>query len=602
MSKIDRNLDAVPEEEEGFGLIGMIGVGKHGKRHVKEMLDAGLRVDAADMWMDIKALNEQFDHNPALTAQRIGSAEFLSHTAAEAVVIATPGATHHAVVKEALLAGKHVLVEKPFTRTAEEARELVDLAEKQNRILMVGHNRFYLPHFKRLKGLIESGKLGKILSVEGNYLNPPQQFDKTHTALEGLGYHQLYMIHALIGQDHPTEVVRAVRSEDSETFGLRLMYGDIPVTVKLSRNHDDKKDRTVIIRGEKFTVTFDYTKEPAFTQLSIEPTNIHEGFDIGGSNDSDSIFKELGVDVGLTEEEAKPSLHHQLLAFLEALRTKTPPPSNGSEAMSVVETLEDIRGRVSSSVTGVYCPGSKYDPELVASLAKDIYQRLGKRGGIVSIDGQSGTGKSTLTQELIDLYPLMYPARRAVIFSYDELRLLWESCSVFKKILLGQALNKCEFEISVRQGWNELLNGQYSRQEVTLWRNEQAENELRHLSEFFHGIDDVNYITIPRHSAYIKKGASSVVMDKYYSFRRGDAVILEGKFTNLPRFRPYIDFSVRVEDEIDKIRERFRLDRALSLNEADLDAHMRYYDLAGIPSWMFYASKTRNMIDRIVSL
>ncbi len=607
MSQIDQQFvedeALVQDRTDRFGTIGLIGVGKHGRRHAKEMLDAGLRVDAADMGMDVDALVQQFDHNPALTAQREGSAEFLAHTDAEAVVIATPGVTHHAVVKEALLAGKHVLVEKPFTRTAEEARELVALAEAQNRILMVGHNRFYLPHFKRLKELIDSGKLGKILSVEGNYLNPPQQFDRTHTALEGLGYHQLYMIHALIGQDHPTEVLRAVRSEDSETFGLKLMYGEIPVTVKLSRNHDAKKDRTVIIRGDKFTATFDYTKEPAFTELRIEPTEPADPFQFdnnGAVSDSSSILEGLGIRTDLTEEEARPSLHHQLLVFLDALRTSTPPPSSGAEALSVVETLEDIRGRIGSSVAGVYSPGSKYDPEFVASVARDINARLGKRGGIVSIDGQSGTGKSTLTKELMDLYPLMYPGRRAVVLPYDELRLLWEDCAIFKKILLGHALTGQEELTAGVYGWDKLVAGHFSSAEVDLWRNDQAALELQLLSRFFREDIDMDDITLHRNRAYVKIGASSVVVDKDYRFRRGDAVIFEGKFANLEQFRRSIDFSLRVEDDMESIWQRFRANRALSLQGRDLEEHMRYYNLASIPSWLGYAAQTRESVDRIV--
>jgi predicted dehydrogenase len=589
-----------PVSADKFGIIGLIGVGKHGKRHAKQLLELGVQVDAADPMMDVDALNAQFENNPLLKAGKVGSGEFLDQTSAEAVVIATPGKTHFEVVKQALLAGKHVLVEKPFTRTADEARELVALAEAQNRILMVGHNRFYLPHFKRMKDLIDSGKLGKIISVEGNYLNPPQQFDRTHTALEGLGYHQLYMIHGLIGQDHPTEINKVVRSEDSETFGLELNYGDIPVTIRLSRNHDSNKTRNVIVRGEKFTAIFDYTKEPAITELKIEPTTDLSNQAEGTNIDSDSILRQLGVRTDLDGEEAKPSLHHQFLAFREALLTQTPPPSSGAEALSVVETLDSIRGAVASSVVGVYSADSKYDPEMIVGLAREIESKLGKNGGIVSIDGQSGTGKSTLTKELADFYGLVYPGRRAVTLPYDELRLLWEQCSVFKKVVLGQYLTESEVETSRVYGWDQLLAHQSSTREVELWRHGQAEEELGVLSQFFRTPQSGADITIHREKAYIKQGASSVVEDKDYRFRRGDVVILEGKFVNLPQFRGNVDFSIRVEDEISAIRERFRLNRAMSLPGPELDAHMQYYDLASIPSWLAYEQQTRSSVDRVI--
>ena len=89
----------------------------------------------------------------------------------DGVVIATPVRTHYQLAREALLHGKHVLVEKPLTASVSEAEELVALAEKQRRILMVGHTFEYSPAVNELRKLVQNGDLGRIYSIQAERLN-----------------------------------------------------------------------------------------------------------------------------------------------------------------------------------------------------------------------------------------------------------------------------------------------------------------------------------------------------------------------------------------------------------------------------------------------
>ena len=89
----------------------------------------------------------------------------------DAVVIVTPPETHYALVKEALEAGKHVLVEKPFVKTYDQALELVDLAAASGLTLMVDHTYVYSPAVRKIKEVLESGELGDIIYVEGVRIN-----------------------------------------------------------------------------------------------------------------------------------------------------------------------------------------------------------------------------------------------------------------------------------------------------------------------------------------------------------------------------------------------------------------------------------------------
>src|SRR2546430_14704810 len=97
--------------------------------------------------------------------------EDVFHADVDGVVIATHVRTTYQLAKEALLHGKHVLVEKPLTANVAEAEELVALAEKQQRILMVGHTFEYNPAVNELRKFIQSGDLGKIYCVEAERVN-----------------------------------------------------------------------------------------------------------------------------------------------------------------------------------------------------------------------------------------------------------------------------------------------------------------------------------------------------------------------------------------------------------------------------------------------
>src|SRR5438132_10538487 len=89
----------------------------------------------------------------------------------DGVVIATPVRTHYRLAREALLHGKHVLVEKPLTADVAEAEELVTLAIKHQRTLMVGHTFEYSPAVNELRKLIQNGELGRIYCIEAERVN-----------------------------------------------------------------------------------------------------------------------------------------------------------------------------------------------------------------------------------------------------------------------------------------------------------------------------------------------------------------------------------------------------------------------------------------------
>ncbi|MDH7499070.1 MAG: Gfo/Idh/MocA family oxidoreductase, partial [candidate division NC10 bacterium] len=88
--------------------------------------------------------------------------ELLQDPELDALSIATPATMHYSMAKAALEAGKHVLVEKPLAMEIGEAKELIELAERRSRILMVGHLLLYHPAVRKLKNFVEAQELGEI--------------------------------------------------------------------------------------------------------------------------------------------------------------------------------------------------------------------------------------------------------------------------------------------------------------------------------------------------------------------------------------------------------------------------------------------------------
>lgn len=114
-----------------------------------------------------------------VTAKAITFEQALADEEIDVIYIATPHSEHFPMAKTALLAGKHVLVEKAFTLNAAEARELAELAKRQNRFLMEAMWSKFLPLHNDVKRMIETKEIGDLVSIETHFgFNPP--FNNDH--------------------------------------------------------------------------------------------------------------------------------------------------------------------------------------------------------------------------------------------------------------------------------------------------------------------------------------------------------------------------------------------------------------------------------------
>ncbi|HEU4608503.1 MAG TPA: Gfo/Idh/MocA family oxidoreductase, partial [Chitinophagaceae bacterium] len=160
------------------------------------------------------------------------------------VIITTPNDTHFPYSKAALEAGKHVIVEKPFTNTGEEAKQLVKIASNGKAILSVYQNRRYVSDFLTIQEILEKGLLGKVHTFEAHYdryrseARPHAWREKPLPGsgiLYDLGAHLIDQAQVLFGLPHAiTADIRMQRphARVDDYFDLRLDYGFLQVILK----------------------------------------------------------------------------------------------------------------------------------------------------------------------------------------------------------------------------------------------------------------------------------------------------------------------------------------------------------------------------------
>jgi predicted dehydrogenase len=200
-------------------LIGVVGLGYWGPNLARNFAELGTLTWLCDLDEELRAT-----FAARYPAARVSDSyeAMLEDPGVQGVVIATPVPTHYGLAKQALEAGKHVLVEKPPAMRGTEIDELVAIAAERDLVLMPGHLLLYHPGVRKLKELIDGGELGEVLCVYGNRQN--LGIVRTNeNALWSLGVHDLSVILYLLDEE-PAEAVahgRASRTSSSATYASR---------------------------------------------------------------------------------------------------------------------------------------------------------------------------------------------------------------------------------------------------------------------------------------------------------------------------------------------------------------------------------------------
>ena len=246
------------------------------------------------------------------------------------VVIATPAETHFTVCREALLAGKHVFVEKPLSLTEEEGSKLVELAEQNQLTLMVGHILQYHQGVIKLKELIDSGELGKVQYLYSNRLNIGK-IRAEENILWSFAPHDISVILMLLGE-MPESVYATGASylqqhiPDTTLTTLDFQSG-VKAHIFVSWLHPFKEQKLVVVGDKKMAVFDDVSQE----KLLLYPHKIEWLQRIPVASRADAEVTVVNM-----EEPLRAECRH----FLECIAKGKSPKTDGREGLRVLRVLQ----------------------------------------------------------------------------------------------------------------------------------------------------------------------------------------------------------------------------------------------------------------------
>src|SRR5205823_7393290 len=258
-------------------------------------------------------------------------AEDVFRSDVDGVVTATPVRTHYRLAKEALLHGKHVLVEKPLTANVAEAEDLVALAIKQQRILMVGHTFEYSPAVNELRKLVQNGELGKIYSIEAERVNLGL-FRNDINVIWDLAPHDVSILLYLLGKNPDRIRVQAhahLQPHIQDIAYLDLGYADgMTAHIHVSWLHPCKIRRVTVI-GDKRMVVYDDTS----------PVEMIKIYNKGADVDADPVVSYRYGAITIPHIDWIEPLRLECEDFANAIRTGIQPRAHGKVGLEVVRVL-----------------------------------------------------------------------------------------------------------------------------------------------------------------------------------------------------------------------------------------------------------------------
>lgn len=307
--------------------IAIIGVGYWGKNLVRVFDQLGVLKIICDS--NKKILLERKKDFPKLKIST-NFLKILKDKEIKAIVIATPAATHYKLAKEALLAGKDVFVEKPLALKVKEGKELVELAQKKKKILMVGHLLLYHPAIIKLQEMIKKGELGDIYYIWSNRLNFGK-LRKEENVLWSFAPHDISIIIDVLGM--PEKVITV-----GKDYIQNKIIPDITLTFlefkKRKTAHifvswlNPFKEQKLSIIGSKAMAVFDGVKN----ELVIYFHKIR-----WQENKNPEAIKAKGKIIKVSKKEP---LLEEVKHFLECIKTREKPKTDGEEALKVLKVLD----------------------------------------------------------------------------------------------------------------------------------------------------------------------------------------------------------------------------------------------------------------------
>jgi predicted dehydrogenase len=314
--------------------VAVIGAGYWGINHVRNFSQLGALAAVHDT--SPAALDKISKAYNVPTERDLG--RVLGNPGINGVVIATPAETHYKTALAAIEAGKNVLVEKPLALTVADGERLIEIARDRRVILMVGHLLEYHPAFLRLRELADSGYLGDLRYIYSARLNLGK-IRREENILWSFAPHDIALILRLVG-DSP------IRVAASGGAYLQPAIADVTVTnlefpngvrahIFVSWLHPYKEQRLVVIGSRRMAVFDDVAKQHKLVVYD-QGVDFVDGLPVARKSE--------GVPETIDSDEP---LRRECQSFLESMKTKQEPLTDGESGLRVLRVLESAERSLS---------------------------------------------------------------------------------------------------------------------------------------------------------------------------------------------------------------------------------------------------------------
>ncbi|WP_373002804.1 Gfo/Idh/MocA family protein [Sulfurimonas sp.] len=260
----------------------------------------------------------------------------------EAVFISTPLATHYPLIKQSLLAGKHIFVEKPFAQNIEQTKELIDLAKEKNKIIFSDHIFLYSNAVQYIKEHIHT--IGKVIHISSKRQNLGL-FRDYDGAIDDLAVHDLYILEYLLdGISIDNLYVNTTKyknfSNDNEAMATILFTcGETTINIDVSWFHP-KKIREITIIGEDKTIIYN---DLAKDQIEV----ISSGKFVQEKDTDDALYNQNiscpEIYIERPEITSSMSLNNAIEHFVMSVKENKEPLSGKESILKLAYNLQIIK-------------------------------------------------------------------------------------------------------------------------------------------------------------------------------------------------------------------------------------------------------------------
>ena len=278
--------------------------------------------------------------------------EMLADNGINAVVIATPVATHFELAMKVLDAGKHILVEKPLAGSVSEIEQIGKLAEKRNLVAMVGHTFLFNPAVRYVKMLIDSGQLGDVRYINSQRLNLGR-IRSDVDALWNLAPHDISIIQYWLGDPQPVSIIRRgmnyIQDGVDDVVFLNIKYPNkVMANIHVSWL-DPNKVRLMTVVGSRKMVVYDDVAE---NKITIYDKGIDLKAVLGENMDYDNqnfpVFSHRSGDVLMPKIDSQEPIKVEVDHFLDCIE-------DGVACITGIEHAKKVVGILENNENGRVC-------------------------------------------------------------------------------------------------------------------------------------------------------------------------------------------------------------------------------------------------------